>query len=63
MEGILNTYEMASGQKLNLNKTPLFFSCNTKREAKESIAQTIRTQICDEAERGGQSTKLSVVLK
>jgi len=34
---ILGTYEEGSGQKLNLNKTSIFFSRNTSFERKQEI--------------------------
>jgi ribonuclease HI len=37
---ILEAYERASGQKLNREKTSIFFSKNTKREAKEFVLST-----------------------
>ena len=37
MVGILQLYEVASGQKLNTNKTTIFFSRNTPVEEKEAI--------------------------
>ena len=33
----LNLYEVASGQKINIDKTSLFFSSNTGLESQESI--------------------------
>ncbi|XP_042954744.1 uncharacterized protein LOC122291171 [Carya illinoinensis] len=35
--GILKAYEDASGQRLNMDKTTIFFSCNTRSEAKKAI--------------------------
>jgi hypothetical protein len=40
IQEILEAYERASGQKLNREKTSIFFSKNTKREAKEFILST-----------------------
>jgi hypothetical protein len=40
IQEILEIYETASGQKLNREKTSIFFSKNTKREAKEFILGT-----------------------
>jgi hypothetical protein len=37
IQRILETYEKASGQKLNRGKTSIFFSKNTRREAKDHI--------------------------
>ncbi|XP_042950258.1 uncharacterized protein LOC122282367 [Carya illinoinensis] len=38
--GILKDYENVSGQRLNMDKTTIYFSCNTRREAKEAILAT-----------------------
>jgi ribonuclease HI len=40
IQELLSNYERASGQKLNREKTSIFFSKNTKREAKEFILST-----------------------
>jgi hypothetical protein len=40
IQELLEIYERASGQKLNWEKTSIFFSKNTKREAKEFILST-----------------------
>jgi exonuclease III len=45
VQEILNIYEKASGQKLNREKTSIFFSKNTKEEFKEFIASTARVRI------------------
>lgn len=37
IQGILDRYEKASGQKLNREKTSIFFSRNTKEETKQFI--------------------------
>jgi hypothetical protein len=37
IQQLLDIYEKASGQKLNKEKTSIFFSTNTRREAKEHI--------------------------
>jgi hypothetical protein len=37
IQEILESYERASGQKLNREKTSIFFCKNTKREAKEFL--------------------------
>lgn len=38
IQQVLEVYEMASRQKLNKDKTSLFFSCNTKEETKCHIS-------------------------
>ena len=38
---MLNLYEAASGQKVNNDKTSLFFSSNTSFETQESIKQAL----------------------
>jgi hypothetical protein len=40
IQEILENYERASGQKLNWEKTSVFFSKNTKSEAKKFILST-----------------------
>jgi hypothetical protein len=40
-QGVLSTYEAASGQKINREKTALFFIRNTKQEVREAISQEI----------------------
>ena len=37
MQAILEAYEIALDQKINRNKTAIFFSQNTRKEAKEHI--------------------------
>ena len=37
VNSLLNLYEVASGQKINTDKTSLFFSSNTRLETQESI--------------------------
>jgi hypothetical protein len=37
LTNILNLYEQASGQRLNLEKTSIFFSRNTPREMQENF--------------------------
>uniref|UniRef100_A0A2N9F8H0 Reverse transcriptase domain-containing protein n=1 Tax=Fagus sylvatica TaxID=28930 RepID=A0A2N9F8H0_FAGSY len=39
----LNVYERASGQKLNYEKTSLFFSTNTAQATRQSICNALRT--------------------
>ena len=39
----LNVYEQASGQKLNYEKTLLFFSTNTAQATRQSICNALRT--------------------
>lgn len=43
IQEILDTYEKASGQKLNKNKTSIFFSRNTKAEARTHILSVAGT--------------------
>uniref|UniRef100_A0A2N9GQD2 Reverse transcriptase zinc-binding domain-containing protein n=1 Tax=Fagus sylvatica TaxID=28930 RepID=A0A2N9GQD2_FAGSY len=40
---ILDTYEQASGQKLNYEKTSLFFSTNTPQASRNAICSTLST--------------------
>ena len=42
---VLEDYEAKSGQKLNKDKTSLFFSKNTKREVQEQVKQIFGAQI------------------
>jgi len=39
---ILGIYEKGSGQKLNMQKTSLFFSNNTSQERKQEILRLLR---------------------
>jgi hypothetical protein len=41
VQGVLEKYEKAFGQKLNHKKTSIFFSRNTKREAKVLILAAV----------------------
>jgi hypothetical protein len=41
IQEVLEIYERASGQKLNQEKTSIFFSKNTRREAKELILSAV----------------------
>ena len=40
---LLDTYEKASGQKLNYEKTSIFFSTNTPQSTRQSICNALRT--------------------
>jgi hypothetical protein len=42
LQKVLDIYEKASGQKLNEEKTSLFFSRNTKMEDRRNILQAAR---------------------
>lgn len=44
-------YEEASGQKLNKEKTSLFFSKNTKREIKDGIKNLFGAQVIQQHEK------------
>ena len=48
---LLETYEVASGQAINRQKTSLFFSTNTKPEVKRAIQQFLRARIMSNAEK------------
>ena len=48
---VLEDYEGESGQKLNKDKTSLFFSKNTKREVQEQIKQIFGAQIIQHHEK------------
>ena len=48
---VLEDYEVESGQKLNKDKTSLFFSKNTKREVQEQIKQIFGAQIIQHHEK------------
>jgi hypothetical protein len=50
-QGVLSTYEAASGQKINREKTALFFSRNTKQEVRESISQEVGAECTQQFER------------
>ena len=45
LEHILETYEQASGQQLNRDKTALFFSKNTTLEVQEDIKHRFRAEV------------------
>jgi hypothetical protein len=51
IQGILDTYEKASGQKLNREKTSIFFSKNTKAEFREYIASIFGVSITTQFEK------------
>jgi len=38
---ILQLYEATSGQKVNTNKSSIFFSCNTPKEVKNKVMSTL----------------------
>ena len=44
MLGILNQYETASGQKVNKNKTAIFFSTSTLEDARQEIKSILGLQ-------------------
>ena len=44
MLGILNQYEAASGQKVNKNKTTIFFSTSTLEDARQEIKSILGLQ-------------------
>lgn len=46
MKNILTTYEEASGQAINLQKSELFCSCNTPDDLKNLIATTLGVRKC-----------------
>lgn len=48
---VLKVYEMESGQKLNKEKTALFFSRNTPREVQEAVKEVFWAQIIHQHER------------
>ena len=48
---ILEIYERESGQKLNREKTSLFFSKNTSEEVKEEVRDMFRARIIHQHER------------
>ena len=48
---LLNLYEDASGQKVNIDKTSLFFSSNTSFETQESIKQALGAETVLEYEK------------
>ncbi|XP_074352890.1 uncharacterized protein LOC141692045 [Apium graveolens] len=45
---VLQVYEKASGQKINRSKSSVVFSCNTIRDIKESVCNTLGFQEADE---------------
>lgn len=46
---MLQTYEKASGQKLNASKSSAFFSCNTRQEVRDEICNLLNFQEADES--------------
>lgn len=48
---VLADYEQESGQKLNKEKTSLFFSRNTNRDSQEKIKELFRAQIIQQQEK------------
>ena len=48
---MLNLYEAASGQKVNNDKTSLFFSSNTSFETQESIKQALGAETVSKYEK------------
>ena len=51
VNSLLNLYKAASGQKINANKTSLFFSSNTRLETQESIKQALGAETVPEYEK------------
>jgi hypothetical protein len=51
IQGILDRYEKASGQKLNRDKTSIFFSSNTKVETKNFIVSVARVSATNRYEK------------
>jgi hypothetical protein len=45
IQEVLEVYEQASGQKLNRDKTSIFFSKNTKREVKEILLSAVGVHV------------------
>lgn len=45
---VLQVYERASSQKINNSKSSVMFSCNTNRDIKESVCNTLGFQEADE---------------
>ena len=50
LEQILETYEHASGQKMNREKTSLFFSRNTSQDLQEEIKQRFGAEVIQQHE-------------
>ena len=48
---ILESYEKASGQAINRQKTTLFFSPNTRHQVKEEIQDMLGAQVMTNCER------------
>jgi hypothetical protein len=48
---ILDKYKVASGQKLNKEKTSIFFSRNTSEEKREEISRLARLQATQKYEK------------
>ncbi|KAL8116031.1 hypothetical protein AgCh_022498 [Apium graveolens] len=46
---VLQVYERASGQKINSSKLSVIFSCNTVRDIRESVCNTLGFQEADES--------------
>lgn len=51
MEQVLDRYERASGQKLNLHKTSIYFSTNTSEYVREVLKDNIGARVCYDAEK------------
>ena len=51
MMKVLSNYEQESGQKLNKEKTSLFFSRNTNGDTKEAIKELFAAQIIQQHEK------------
>ena len=51
VNSLLNLYEAALGQKINTDKTSLFFSSNTGLKTQESIKQALGAKIVPEYEK------------
>ncbi|KAL8092543.1 hypothetical protein AgCh_034709 [Apium graveolens] len=45
---VLNTFELASGQRINVDKSSVFFSRNTANDVKQSICQRLRFREADD---------------
>lgn len=51
MKQILDCYEQASGQKLNMQKTTIYFSLNTSEVVKDDLVQDIGARVCGDVEK------------
>lgn len=51
IQKVLSNYEAASGQKINREKTSIFFSSNTKLEVREAISQEVGVDYIQKFER------------